>query len=121
MQRYEASNSCKRRATKAVYASPQKLKDRAIEWTLGLGVPLLVAGPFCKLTKAIPRELFKLSSHEGYIVAPTRFAVVESVGCIDLTVNSVLTVLLLQTGYVIPPLICVTVYYRAFSTIHVFA
>ena len=45
--------------TKSAHASPQRLKDRAIEWALGLAIPVIAAGPLCK-----PDRLFDMIEAE---------------------------------------------------------
>ncbi|VDB92185.1 unnamed protein product [Peniophora sp. CBMAI 1063] len=68
-------------------------RNLAIEWTLGFGVPLLVAGPLY------------------YVVQGARFQVDEGWGCSDAPDQSILTVLLLNSWSVIPPLVSITMYY----------
>ncbi|KZV75247.1 fungal pheromone STE3G-protein-coupled receptor [Peniophora sp. CONT] len=70
--------------------------DIFLEWMLGLGIPLLVAGPFCKLY--------------NYIVQETRFMVHEGFGCTSSEVPSVATILLVNLWSILPPLISITVY-----------
>ncbi|VDB95781.1 unnamed protein product [Peniophora sp. CBMAI 1063] len=69
-------------------------RDLAIEWTLGLGIPLLVAGPIY------------------YVVQGTRFEVLEGFGCTDAADSSILSILLIYSWTVLPPLVSITVYYR---------
>ncbi|KZV66555.1 STE3-domain-containing protein [Peniophora sp. CONT] len=73
--------------------APNKRINLIIEWTLGLVIPLLVAGP-----------LF-------YVVQRVRFQVWEGFGCSYGTDPSVLTVLLITSWLFLPPLISVVVYY----------
>ncbi|VDB92186.1 unnamed protein product [Peniophora sp. CBMAI 1063] len=68
-------------------------RNLAIEWALGLGIPLLVAGPFY------------------YIVQGARFEVKEGVGCTNAPESSMLSILLLNSWNVLPPLVSITVYY----------
>ncbi|VDC04733.1 unnamed protein product [Peniophora sp. CBMAI 1063] len=68
-------------------------KELAIEWTLGLVVPLVVAGPLY------------------YVVQWPRFQVEEGFGCDNSVDSSTLEILLLDLWNVIPPLVSVTVYY----------
>ncbi|VDC04704.1 unnamed protein product [Peniophora sp. CBMAI 1063] len=70
-------------------------KDLVIEWTLGLAIPAVVAGPLY------------------YIVQPIRFAVHEGFGCADITDISILSLLLVNTWNVIPPLVSLGFYYPA--------
>ncbi|VDB95527.1 unnamed protein product [Peniophora sp. CBMAI 1063] len=68
-------------------------RDLAIEWALGLGIPLLVAGPLY------------------YVVQWYRFEVIEGFGCAESSDGSILNILLLKSWTVIPPLVSVTFYY----------
>ncbi|VDB92187.1 unnamed protein product [Peniophora sp. CBMAI 1063] len=68
-------------------------RNLAIEWGLGLGIPLLVAGPFY------------------YVVQWLRFEVDEGFGCSNTPDNSILGILLLNSWNVLPPLMSITVYY----------
>ncbi|VDC04728.1 unnamed protein product [Peniophora sp. CBMAI 1063] len=68
-------------------------KDLAIEWTLGLVIPLLVAGPLY------------------YVVQDCRFAVIEGFGCRNNIDGSILSIILVYSWSVIPPTISVAVYY----------
>ncbi|KZV63984.1 STE3-domain-containing protein [Peniophora sp. CONT] len=70
-----------------------KYRELAIEWTLGLVIPVVVAGPFY------------------YIVQYSRFEVDEGFGCNNSPDGSVLSVLLLNSWSVFPPLISIIVYY----------
>ncbi|KZV65951.1 fungal pheromone STE3G-protein-coupled receptor [Peniophora sp. CONT] len=68
-------------------------KNLAIEWTLGLAIPMLVAGPFY------------------YIIQGLRFEVVEGFGCSNAQDGTILNILLVESWAVIPPLLSVIVYY----------
>ncbi|VDB95786.1 unnamed protein product [Peniophora sp. CBMAI 1063] len=68
-------------------------RNLAIEWALGLGIPLLVAGPLY------------------YVVQALRFEVDEGFGCGDGSDGSILTILLLNSWTVLPPLVSITMYY----------
>ncbi|KZV77220.1 fungal pheromone STE3G-protein-coupled receptor [Peniophora sp. CONT] len=68
-------------------------RNLVIEWTLGLAIPVLVAGPLY------------------YIVQVDRFQVVEGFGCTNAIDGSVLSLLLIMSWSVIPPLVSVVVYY----------
>ncbi|KZV63981.1 STE3-domain-containing protein [Peniophora sp. CONT] len=70
-----------------------KYRDLAIEWTLGLVIPVVVAGPLY------------------YIVQVYRFEVNEGFGCNNSSDGSVLAILLLYLWNVIPPLVSIVVYY----------
>ncbi|KZV66393.1 STE3-domain-containing protein [Peniophora sp. CONT] len=70
-----------------------KIRDLVIEWTLGVLIPLLVAGPLY------------------YVVQEIRFQVTEGFGCGNAQDSSVLDLLIVQSWSVIPPLVSVTVYY----------
>ncbi|VDC05051.1 unnamed protein product [Peniophora sp. CBMAI 1063] len=70
-----------------------RYKDLAIEWTLGLVIPVLVAGPLY------------------YVVQWPRFQVVEGFGCDNSPDGSVLSILLLKLFNVIPPLVSIAIYY----------
>ncbi|KZV65155.1 STE3-domain-containing protein [Peniophora sp. CONT] len=67
--------------------------DLAVEWTLGLIIPLLVAGPIY------------------YVSQDGRFTIIEGFGCLNATETSIVEILTLQSWSVIPPLISVTYYY----------
>ncbi|VDB92170.1 unnamed protein product [Peniophora sp. CBMAI 1063] len=68
-------------------------RNLGIEWALGLGIPVLVAGPFY------------------YVVQVARFQVVEGSGCTNVPDGSILTILLIYSWSVLPPLVSITVYY----------
>ncbi|VDB99555.1 unnamed protein product [Peniophora sp. CBMAI 1063] len=68
-------------------------RDLAIEWTLGLIVPLIVAGPLY------------------YISQGARFQVLEGFGCSNIEIGSILELVSIQIWTIVPPLISVTVYY----------
>ncbi|VDB95783.1 unnamed protein product [Peniophora sp. CBMAI 1063] len=68
-------------------------RNLAIEWGLGLGIPLLVAGPLY------------------YVVQWARFQVDEGLGCGNASDKSMLALLLLNSWNVLPPLMSITVYY----------
>ncbi|KZV71043.1 fungal pheromone STE3G-protein-coupled receptor [Peniophora sp. CONT] len=67
--------------------------DLAVEWTLGLVLPILVAGPIY------------------YVNQGGRFQVIEGFGCTNGSLGSILYILILQSWAIIPPLLSVTVYY----------
>ncbi|VDB95838.1 unnamed protein product [Peniophora sp. CBMAI 1063] len=67
--------------------------DLAIEWTLGLSISLLVAGPIY------------------YVNQGTRFSVFEGFGCCADNAISILEILILESWTIIPPLVSVTFYY----------
>ncbi|VDB87074.1 unnamed protein product [Peniophora sp. CBMAI 1063] len=67
--------------------------DTCVEWTLGVVLPLLVAGPIY------------------YSIQTSRFVIWEGFGCANAEVNSVVTILLIPTIPVIFPLISVLFYY----------
>ncbi|KZV63980.1 fungal pheromone STE3G-protein-coupled receptor [Peniophora sp. CONT] len=71
-----------------------KRRDIAIEWTLGLVIPVIVAGPIY------------------YIVQDYRFVMNEGFGCINSSDGSILSVLLIYSWSIIPPLVSIVVYYR---------
>ncbi|VDB83398.1 unnamed protein product [Peniophora sp. CBMAI 1063] len=70
-----------------------KRKELAIEWTLGLMIPLAVAGPLY------------------YVVQDYRFQVEEGFGCNNSSDDSILGIMLLRLWNVIPPLVSITIYY----------
>ncbi|VDB95779.1 unnamed protein product [Peniophora sp. CBMAI 1063] len=74
--------------TKAV-----RRRNLAIEWTLGMGIPILVAGPLY------------------YVVQVARFKIVEGFGCSNEVEDSILSILFIQSWNVLLPLVSVTVYY----------
>ncbi|VDB87322.1 unnamed protein product [Peniophora sp. CBMAI 1063] len=71
----------------------QRNRELALEWTLGLILPVLVAGPLY------------------YIVQEFRFEVIEGVGCGSAQDGSGLCILLVNSWVVVPPLLSVTLYY----------
>ena len=83
----------------------------AIEWTLGLVVPLLVAGPLCEPLRLLDAHRAKCLL--DYIVQGARFVVEEGFGCTDIPDGSGLTILFFNSWSLIPPLISVIFYYRA--------
>ncbi|VDC07998.1 unnamed protein product [Peniophora sp. CBMAI 1063] len=68
-------------------------KALLIEWTLGLVIPLLVAGPLY------------------YVEQTARFQVVEGFGCGNARDSAILDMLILQSWNIIPPLLSVIIYY----------
>ncbi|VDC01593.1 unnamed protein product [Peniophora sp. CBMAI 1063] len=70
-----------------------KRKELAIEWTLGLVIPLVVAGPLY------------------YVVQWPRFQVEEGFGCDNSSDGSILKILLLDSWNVVPPLVSIVIYY----------
>ncbi|VDB96275.1 unnamed protein product [Peniophora sp. CBMAI 1063] len=70
-----------------------RYKDRLIEWTLGLFIPVLVAGPIY------------------FVFQISRFAVQEGFGCQNATDDSILGTLIFNLCNVIPPMISILVYY----------
>ncbi|KZV60806.1 STE3-domain-containing protein [Peniophora sp. CONT] len=65
----------------------------AIEWTIGLLIPLIVAGPLY------------------YVVQTYRFRITRGFGCTNSPGESVLEVLLIHIWTVVPPLTSIIVYY----------
>ncbi|KZV63365.1 fungal pheromone STE3G-protein-coupled receptor [Peniophora sp. CONT] len=70
-----------------------KRRNLAIEWTLGLVTPVLVAGPFY------------------YIVQAVRFQIIDGFGCTNNPDGSLLGILLIWSWSAITPLLSITVYY----------
>ncbi|KZV74000.1 STE3-domain-containing protein [Peniophora sp. CONT] len=70
-----------------------KRRELAIEWTLGLVIPVVVAGPFY------------------YVVQYSRFEVEEGIGCSNASDGSVLAILLIDSWTLIPPLLSIFVYH----------
>ncbi|KZV65972.1 fungal pheromone STE3G-protein-coupled receptor [Peniophora sp. CONT] len=68
-------------------------RNTMIEWTLGLVIPVIVAGPFY------------------YVIQQLRFEVLEGFGCENSQDGSILDILLLWSWNVVPPLISVVIYY----------
>ncbi|KZV67375.1 STE3-domain-containing protein [Peniophora sp. CONT] len=66
--------------------------DLFVEWTAGLAIPLLIAGPFYYVLQGLP------------------FEILEGFGCYNAYVNSVLTYLLILMWPVIFPLISIAFY-----------
>lgn len=78
-----------------------------MEWTLGLLIPILVAGPICEFPLPGILWIRKLSSnHSDYVNQGARFQVIEGFGC------SILDVITGQCWAVVPPLISIVFYYR---------
>ncbi|VDB86862.1 unnamed protein product [Peniophora sp. CBMAI 1063] len=65
----------------------------ALEWTLGIGVPLIVAGPLY------------------YVLQRYRFVVKEGFGCANSHAHSILSILLIEGWLVVPPLLSAALYY----------
>ncbi|VDB87009.1 unnamed protein product [Peniophora sp. CBMAI 1063] len=80
---------------RGVYLTTKSARRRniAIEWTLGLGIPLLVAGPFY------------------YVVQWSRFEIVGGFGCNNSPDASILAILLIKSWTVIPSLVSIIVYF----------
>ncbi|VDC07996.1 unnamed protein product [Peniophora sp. CBMAI 1063] len=74
--------------TRAMY-----VRNLIVEWTLGLLLPLIVAGPIY------------------YINQLARFQVLEGFGCADSFGDTIVSILTLQTWGIIPPLLSVAFYY----------
>ncbi|VDC06428.1 unnamed protein product [Peniophora sp. CBMAI 1063] len=70
-----------------------KRRNRAIEWTMGLIIPLVVAGPLY------------------YVIQLYRFAVLEGFGCTSIVESSVVGILLQWSWSVMSPLLSITIYY----------
>ncbi|VDC04647.1 unnamed protein product [Peniophora sp. CBMAI 1063] len=70
-----------------------KRRNMVIEWTLGLLIPVLVAGPLY------------------YTVQPYRFEVIEGFGCVNTLDNSLLACILVNSWTILPPLASVLIYY----------
>ncbi|KZV64899.1 STE3-domain-containing protein [Peniophora sp. CONT] len=68
-------------------------KNLFIEWTLGLVLPVLIGGPIY------------------YIVQVRRFQVVEGFGCLNASVFSILTFLLISSWSIFLPLLSILTYY----------
>ncbi|VDB95537.1 unnamed protein product [Peniophora sp. CBMAI 1063] len=83
-----------------VFCERKERWGRLVDWTLGLGIPAIVSGPLY------------------YVVQNTRFVVIEGFGCTGGTTNSILTLLLIQVWFMIPPLLSAAFYYP--STIRIF-
>ncbi|KZV71174.1 fungal pheromone STE3G-protein-coupled receptor, partial [Peniophora sp. CONT] len=67
--------------------------DLALEWTLGLIIPILVAGPIY------------------YVNQGARFEVIEGFGCTSADETSILDALIEQSWSVVPPLVSIVFYY----------
>ncbi|KZV63974.1 STE3-domain-containing protein [Peniophora sp. CONT] len=70
-----------------------KRRNLAIEWTLGLVIPMVVAGPIY------------------YIVQDFRFVTAEGFGCYNTTDGSILSIFLIYSWSMLPPLVSIAVYY----------
>ncbi|VDC00339.1 unnamed protein product [Peniophora sp. CBMAI 1063] len=73
--------------------------DLAVEWTLGLGIPLLVAGPFY------------------YVNQNARFEILEGFGCTNTMQGSILEILLVRSWSIMPPLLSVALYYSRMARV----
>ncbi|KZV75897.1 STE3-domain-containing protein, partial [Peniophora sp. CONT] len=73
--------------------SPNKRRRRAVDWILGLVLPVLIAGPLY------------------YVNQGARFQVLEGFGCAAVQYPSILPILTTSCYTIIPPLISVLVYY----------
>jgi hypothetical protein len=67
-------------------ALPQILLDRAFEWTVGFGIPVLVAGVFCEL--ALMPVTYTASSHENGQTLLTRVHGLSSRKDVDASMRS---------------------------------
>ncbi|KZV65157.1 fungal pheromone STE3G-protein-coupled receptor [Peniophora sp. CONT] len=74
--------------------------DLALEWTLGLIIPILMAGPIY------------------YVNQGARFAVYEGFGCRDVDAASILDTIIEQSWIVVPPLISIIFYYPKVARIY---
>ncbi|KZV69107.1 STE3-domain-containing protein [Peniophora sp. CONT] len=70
-----------------------RYRDLALEWTLGLIIPVLVAGPIY------------------YVNQGARFRVLEGLGCKDAEQVSILDTMILESWTVVCPLISIVFYY----------
>ena len=83
-----------------------------VEWTLGLVIPVIVAGPFCEYDGWHTCDAERADLLGDYIVQGYRFEVIEGLGCENVPERSILTILLVHVWSVIPPLLSVSLYYR---------
>ncbi|KZV60800.1 fungal pheromone STE3G-protein-coupled receptor, partial [Peniophora sp. CONT] len=67
--------------------------DRAVEWTLGLIIPILVAGPIY------------------FVNQGARFEVAGGLGCTTTPQTSILEILVFESWTIIPPLVSILFYY----------
>ena len=88
----------------------QRRRNLLIEWSLGLIIPLLVAGPICKRRIRVYSLMF--TCPKDYVNENSRFQVLEGTGCGDAAPVSILNILVLQSWAVTAPLLSITVYYR---------
>ena len=84
-----------------------------MEWTLGLVIPLLVAGGLCKSLSGILHSRNVTNLYQDYVVQILRFQVDEGFGCTNSVDTSILTILLINSWSVIIPLLSLVIYYRA--------
>ena len=84
-----------------------------IEWTLGLFIPLLIAGPVCKSSCLLESKQSHDEPVPDYVHKGYRFQIFEGFGCTDARELSVLSLLTLTPWYVVPPVISIIFYYRA--------
>lgn len=90
----------------------QKRRDIAIEWTLGLVIPVIVAGPICECPHVKSPRHGDANHEQDYVVQDYRFVMNEGFGCINSSDGSILSVLLIYSWSIIPPLVSIVVYYR---------
>ncbi|VDC00505.1 unnamed protein product [Peniophora sp. CBMAI 1063] len=74
-------------------SNASRYRDMAIEWTLGLLIPLLVAGPIY------------------YVNQSARFQVAEGFGCTNATDSSIFYIIVIQSFNFLPALLSLTIYY----------
>ena len=95
-----------------VDASWQRRWNNVVEWTLGLVIPLLVAGPICEPIRHLGVIPFSCRCYEDYIHQGARFEVDEGFGCGNIPQRSILEILTLEVWTFIPPIVSVIFYYR---------
>ncbi|VDB86863.1 unnamed protein product [Peniophora sp. CBMAI 1063] len=74
-------------------SASQRRRNSILEWTAGLLIPIIVAGPLY------------------YVVQPYRFQITRGFGCANPAEGSVLAILLVDIWGIVPPLLSVLVYY----------
>ena len=83
---------------------------------IGIGIPFLVAGPLCKsqLPSALGRNEWIYIS--DYVVQVHRFAELEDIGCYGVESSSILSILLVDSWYIVIPLVSAVFYCRKFPS-----
>ena len=86
------------------------------EWTLGLIIPVLVAGPICECRRiGGPTVQLLTNIPPDYVSQNARFEVVEGLGCTNTWANSLLSLISINFWVVAPPLSSLALYHSEFD------